>query len=410
MANGMNVKLRPLKTQPTVQNGQRGILLTDPLGISTQVLYIPEGLTLLLELMDGTRNAATLSTGFTLRSGQTLPQHIIEQFITQLDNGLFLDNERFKKAYELALDEYKRTKYRKPKLAGQMYAEDPIELEKQFEGLFKDAGTEDVTSISSLRGIISPHIDFQRGKEVYSEVWQKAQKLIDSDFEIIILLGTDHNASEGKITLTYQNYSTPWGILPTNQEIVKYIAESLGEESFKEELNHANEHSIETVLVWLHFILKKKPYPIVPILCGSFDTFFNDATKFLNSPITMVVERLKEVTKSHKSLIVAAADLSHMGPVFGDRYPLDFAGRANIVKQDKKLIEIISQGSYSELFKTLAGEKNASHVCGLPPIYILLSVLDDVVGIQAGYSVCPASQDSTSVVTVFGMLFGDREG
>jgi len=94
-----------------------------------------------------------------------------------------------------------------------------------------------------------------------------------------------------------------------------------------------------------------------------------------------------------------------MGPVFGDPSPLDFVGRARMAKQDERLIDIMSRGQADDFFAEIRGERDQRHVCGVPPIYIALSVLSGVTGRSVGYEQCPASDDGTSLVSICGILY-----
>jgi hypothetical protein len=52
----------------------------------------------------------------------------------------------------------------------------------------------------------------------------------------------------------------------------------------------------------------------------------------------------------------------------------------------------------------LQAEGDRRHVCGLPPIYLTLRLLDEAQGEPAGYALCPADVQGTSVVTIAGVL------
>jgi hypothetical protein len=57
-------KLREIHMQSAVHQGQQGILLTDPLGLSERRLFVPVALAPLLPLIDGSRDLGTLRIGF----------------------------------------------------------------------------------------------------------------------------------------------------------------------------------------------------------------------------------------------------------------------------------------------------------------------------------------------------------
>ena len=71
----------------------------------------------------------------------------------------------------------------------------------------------------NLVGLISPHIDYPRGWRTYARTWQLAADAVE-EAELVILLGTDHGGGAGALTLTRQNYATPWGVLPTARRIL----------------------------------------------------------------------------------------------------------------------------------------------------------------------------------------------
>lgn len=401
----MKFKLRDIRTQPFLQRGQKGILLTDPLGISQKMMFIPSSLALLLTLMDGTRDIGTLRAGFELRTGTSLNNSLVEQLLSQLDDALFLENERFMQAYEIALNDYRSGASRPPALLGKCYPSDAGELNTLLQQYINQLEDDDHECPSEVKGLISPHIDFERGGHIYAEVWSKAKVAVERA-ELVVILGTDHNEGEGKVTLTRQNYETPWGVIPTAQDVVEELVRELGEGAFDCELNHRGEHSIEVATIWLHYLLGDKQCRLLPILCGSFQSFVERYESPLKaSHIFSTVEVLKRVCSCQRTIIVAAGDLAHMGPVFGDPLSLDYLGRASMAKQDKKLIDIMSRGKAEEFFTEISNERDRRHVCGLPPIYIALSVLSGATGIPLGYAQCPASDDGSSLVSICGMVY-----
>lgn len=405
----MQIKLREIRAQPTVQRGQQGILLTDPLGIGQKTLFVPNSLALLLQLMDGTRDLGTLRTGFELRTGTPLGNSVIEQLLSQFDEALFLENERFSQAYEAAINAYRSASSRPPTLAGTCYPAAAQELDIFLKKYFDQLNDDDLKYPAELRGLISPHIDYERGGSIYAQIWSKAREVL-RQAELVVILGTDHNEGQGRITLTHQNYETPYGVIPTAQDVINELANEIGKEAFACELNHRGEHSIEAALVWLHYLIGQNKCHVAPILCGSFQTFIERGESPIKAPhIASTVDTLKKVAEHRLTVFVAAADLAHIGPVFGDSLPVDLVGRARMSKQDEELVSIISRGNAEDFFAQIAKEKDMRHICGLPPIYIALSIMSEATGTLAGYAQCPASNDGSSLVSICGMLFSKIE-
>jgi len=401
----MNPKLREIRTQPMAQRGQEGVVLTDPLGVSPKNLFVPSSIALLLTLMDGTRDVGTLRAGFELRTGRTVSNATVEQILSHLDEALFLENDQFFEAYQNALDSYRTSPTRHPILAGSCYPDDPATLRSFMQEHLDQASCDSLEEPEGVVGLISPHIDYQRGAHVYAQVWSKAKTALEKA-ELIIILGTDHNDSKGMITLTRQNYETPLGVVPTANDIVQEIADELGDDAFAFELNHRCEHSVEAALIWLQYLLGDKTCPIVPILCGSFQIFIENGESPLKArQIASTINVLKKVCQRQRTIVIAAADLAHMGLIFGDSMPLDIVGRARMAKNDEELIQILCRGAADDFYSIIQKEKDRRHVCGVPPIYIGLSSMASTQGTPAGYAQCPASPDRTSLVSICGVLY-----
>jgi AmmeMemoRadiSam system protein B len=401
----MNPKLREIRTQPIVSGGRQGILLSDPLSISPGALFIPRPLALILALLDGTRDIGTVRAGFELRTGTPLNISILERLISELDEALFLDNERFAQAYALATEDFRSAVSRLPILVGRCCPADAGELGAFLQTYLDQMDDADMGSLSNVKGLVSPHIDFPRGGPIYARVWAKAKAAVN-EAELVAILGTDHNGGDGTITLTRQNYETPWGMIPTAQDVVDEVAAQAGDEVFRYELHHSVEHSVEAAIIWLHYLLDGRQCQVLPVLCGSFRQFIDRGESPSQSAhISATVETLKRVAARRQTLVVAAGDLAHVGPAFGDPYSVDFAGRAKLASQDKRLMEIMSRGQAQDFYEEIRREDDRRHICGMPPIYIAQSVLSGVDGSSVGYAQCPASEDGSSVVSICGMIY-----
>jgi AmmeMemoRadiSam system protein B len=404
----MKPKLREIEIHLMQQTGQQGILLQDPLRLSGQAVFLPLSLAPLLELCDGTRDEAGLRASLAVRAGIQLGSTTLERILGQLDEALLLDNERFAEAYDTTLQSFRTATFRTPVLAGESYPADPEALEEELRA-YLDAVDEveqqENVSQGEIRGLISPHIDFRRGGAVYAQVWQKAAQLV-REAEVAVIFGTDHIGGEGKLTFTHQRYATPWGALPTANGIVDMIARELGPQFvFHDELHHRGEHSIELAVVWLHYLLGNKQCELIPVLCGSFQQFIEgEGGPSQDAEISAALELLKEATASQKIIVVAAGDLAHVGPAFGDPYAVDLVERARLKVADEELMTSICAGDEEAFFQGVKKAGNRRRICGLPPIYMALGLLGDTEGVVTGYAQCPADQQGSSFVSICGIL------
>ena len=390
------------------REGQQGILLHDPLRLSGQAVFLPLSLAPLLELCDGARDEAGLRASLAVRAGIQLGSTTLERILAQLDEALLLDNERFAEAYNAALQSFRTATFRPPVLAGESYPADPEALEEEFRAYLDAVGKgeqQENAAPSELRGLISPHIDYQRGGAVYAQVWQKAVQAVRGA-EVAVIFGTDHIGGEANLTFTHQRYATPWGALPTANDIVDMVVQELGPKVvFHDELHHRGEHAIELAVTWLHYLLGDRPCELVPILCGSFQKFIEgEHDPGQDAEISAGLDILKDATASRRTIVIAAGDLAHVGPAFGDPYAVDLVERVRLKAADEGLMTSICSGDEEAFFQRVKEDRDRRRICGLPPIYMALRLLGDTEGVVTGYAQCPADQQGTSFVSICGIL------
>jgi AmmeMemoRadiSam system protein B len=401
----MYPKLRPLQPVPTTHAGRAGFVLRDPLALSEQALFLPRGLAPLLALCDGTRDLSGLQAALMIRFGVRASLDVLTQLVAQFDAAYLLDNERFAEAHDTALAAYRDASCRPPKLAGKSYPDDPDQLAAYLAAFKAELPADERASKTDaeVRGVVCPHIDFQRGGRVYAGLWRRAAEAARGA-ELIVVLGTDHH-SGNLLTLTRQHYATPWGTLPTAHAAVETLAHAIGEEeAFRDELHHQVEHSIELAVVWLHAALGDRRPDVVPVLVGPFQGFVDgQGSPDSDERLARAVETLREMATRQRTLVIAAADLAHMGPAFGGR-PLDLLGQAQLKRADDQLLGAICQGDAGGFFDHIKAEGDRRNICGLPPIYLTLRMLGHSHGQVTGYEICPADQANTSSVSVAGVL------
>ena len=403
-------KLRLLEPQLVEYEGQRMIYLHDSLGIAEGGALIPQPLAPLLSLCDGTRDISGLRSGLLLRTGNTLPEHVIAQIVEQLDDALLLENGAYQDAAAAVVERYRAARHRPPSHAGPVYPGDAAGLRRRFAAYCEETpASADDTAVGDLVGMLCPHIDYARGNKTYAELWQRAKPSL-ADVELVIILGTDHSGGPGMLTPTRQNYFTPHGALPTDTDIVDGLADALGARAYQEEIHHIKEHSIELAAVWLHHFLDGRACPVVPILCGSFHHFVSGkGYPWDDARIAAAVEYLRDATAGRNTLVIAAGDLAHMGPAFGDGAPLDAVARARLAAEDGGSMADICRGDAQGFFRRSRAESDARRVCGISPIYLMLEYLSGrkLRGESMGYDQCPADAEGGSLVSIAGALLYD---
>ena len=156
-----------------------------------------------------------------------------------------------------------------------------------------------------------------------------------------------------------------------------------------------------------HLFNDKRDFKILPILCNSFYKFIQDGTSpgkdhktatFLKS-IKEIVTRL-----GNKAVVIAGADLAHMGNKFGDAEAVNDSTLQWIKTRDYLSIKHSENLDREAFYRSVEEEKDKRKICGLSPIYALLSVINAKKGEMLDYGQA-LERDTGSVVTYTSMGF-----
>jgi MEMO1 family protein len=408
-------QLRPVEVSRVSHEGSDFFLLKDPRQLSDQSMLIPVPLGPYLQNVDGTNTVAEIIEAALSLGAQPVPQELIENLLNRLDEMLLLSNGRFDKEMERRLDEYREAPSRKPALADRAYPGGTDDLRGYLDGFgfpyMNPEQSPDNLRTGELKAIISPHIDFERGGDSYGMIWEQVRGQLD-DVELFVVFGTDHNGDGPRLTLTNQNYETPIGMLETDMELVDELARILStdaeveDHAFADEYNHAGEHSIELTTVWLHRIIGGSNAKMLPILCGSFGGLVMDGASDPDDhpQIAAAIKLLQEVATQRRTIFVAAADLAHVGPAFGDtdEMPADSDHRKRVQADDERLMSAVTSGDRMKFFELVKNDQDRNKICGLAPIYMTLWASGATEGVWNGYQQCQADEADTSFVSIAG--------
>lgn len=371
-------KVRPLEATPTILQNKRAIMLRDPSSISDKVLILSEELFFLVSLMDGTNRVLDLQVNWVRKFGTLITSDKIQELISQLDDALFLESENFTNYLNNLKNEYSKAKTRHAYLWGKAYPSDVSELSTYLYNLLKDV--EKKEERKKPKGIISPHIDYQRGGKCYA--WAYSELMDIDSTTTFIIFGTSHFQSEPLFILTKKDFETPFGILKNDIEFIEELEKKLNKDLCKDEFAHRNEHSIELQTIFLKYIFQQKDIKIVPVLCGSFHQFIKENKSPAESQevqdfLSAIKDTVSSFSKQGKSIFfIAGADLSHIGLNFGDRDPVNYGNLDEINKSDMEMLKYVENLDAEGFYNCIAEEKDRRRICGLPPIYLLLKVID----------------------------------
>ena len=380
--------------------------LADARQISDKMVVVPMAAQSLLPLMNGERAVGEIVTQ--VGHGLTVP--ILQQLIAQLDEAGLLFGPRFDAMLAEMRRDFDSSEVLPPAatdalvtgLARQKLGETATEEQRAVEGpkLLREMIDEWIKqaleneanpSFNELpRAILVPHIDYPRGWLNYAAVWGR-MRVVDRPDRVVIL-GTNHFGMGTGVTGCDKGFQTPLGVSPIDQAFVDALKRKLGPEQserlFADRYDHEREHSIELQLPWIQHCLgpndKGDHIPVFGVLVH--DPVVNAGESYDGQGLAVApfIEALKAAMGEvgGKTLVVASADLSHVGPMFGDKQQL--AGdtpeveqaRNKVLQHDHEMLAHVGQNRPDDLIAAMSWQQNPTRWCSLGNIFVTLKAVE----------------------------------
>jgi MEMO1 family protein len=402
-------RLRPLEVFPAQVDGRQVLCLRDPLHLTDSVVSLPRQAAAILGLFDGRHSLLDIQEAHARRFGSLLFRGQLLELIHSLDEHLLLDSPRFARHREAVEAEFRRSLERPAQLAGRAYPSDPLELQAQMDGFFSASDGPGTVLASPdaarLTGLIAPHIDFQRGGPCYAWSYREAGPALDADRWVI--LGTVHAPIVRPFTLTRKSFRTPHGTAENDRAFTDDLLARVGERYLDDEFAHRGEHSIEFQCVFLRRLVLG-PLRIVPVLCGSLHEAIEAGRPPIDGEVAEFLAALGETAAKHggRTIFVASADLAHIGPQFGDEDQITPDILRVVEAADRKMLAQVEAGDAGGFFRAVAQDGDRRRICGLPPIYAMLRLLDGCRGRLLHYGQWP---DPNGTVTFAALAMYGKE-
>jgi hypothetical protein len=371
-----NPRLRPdIQMVASILEGRRVITFHDPYQLGGRMVAVDMNLLPLLELLDGRHSARDIQMAMMSRQGGRLVfQTEIESFIDQLDRVFLLDSDLFRERMRKVREDFEREPKRPFVHGGKCYDADPGMFARFVEEVESTLPPQDEDGKENICGVLSPHIDIQVARRTYVGTYRP---LKGRSYDLIILLGVNHNAQDGLYSLSGKNYLTPYGELPADGDCVRELRKKLPRGTLSsDDFGHKMEHSIEFQTLFLHHYLKNST-PIVPILCGSLHEFIQGGRDlFADERYQAMREVLRDIIRRRENrvLCVAGVDFAHVGLKFGDPLPAD-ALLPQTRLNDEKVLSFILNGETDRIFENALETGDRYKICGLPAILLLSDLL-----------------------------------
>jgi len=393
-------RLRPVEAFRLPDGGGVTIGVRDRSGLSEVMLSLSAPALHIMSMMDGDHTCDDIRRQFQTQFGAPLAGDTLHSMISHLEDAHFLEGPGFEAFYQSLLHEYRNGRTREMPHASALGIDDG-------HGAIFDEMLADVNGQGSSRkvvGLIAPHLDYPRGRPCYAAAFATLRN--QSPPVRVIILGTNHFGRSTSVVATGNDFSTPLGVTKVDRSFLGKLEERCGDlRTF--ELDHAGEHSIELQVAWLQHVFGPDAFTIVPLLCpdpcGPTGTAPLDGRGVDLREFALTLGKLIR-NDAGETLILAGADLSHVGAAFGDERPLDDAFLDEVRKRDQQALDRIVAGEVDAFLQCVAEQENPTRVCSAGCIFVLAAALPDASATFLGYhqAVDPSTQ---TCVTCAAMAF-----
>jgi MEMO1 family protein len=382
-------KLRPVRGFPAQMGEQTVLGLADARQISPKVVFTSPAAQGLLPMLDGSRDLDQIVG----EVGQGLTRDILESLVAQLDDAGLIEGPTFEAIFEKVRTDFDAsanlpagtTAALAEALAGQALGEDSTEeqraqaapdiLREAMDAWIDQSLTdaEDPSFDTLPKAVIVPHIDYPRGWVNYGSVWGRL-RVVDRPDRIVIL-GTNHFGSSTGVCGCNKGFESPLGLCELDTQFADALEARLGDALFAHRYDHEQEHSIELQIPWIQHCIGADEAGNHCKVFGALihDPAANNGESYDGEGVSLsaFVDAMRETLAElgGTTLIVSSADLSHVGPAFGDEHPLagedpeTEAFRNKVLTHDREMLELVAQGKGEELVAAMAWQQNPTRWC-----------------------------------------------
>ncbi|MFM8569685.1 MAG: AmmeMemoRadiSam system protein B, partial [Candidatus Kapaibacterium sp.] len=249
---------------------------------------------------------------------------------------------------------------------------------------------------SDARAILAPHIDFRVDRQVYAAPFNAIR---DSEFELVVHIGTSHYGWQDQFLLTRKDFVTPLGTVTTDRALVDRLYDTCEVPLTRNDVAYAPEHALEFHHVFLQHLFPDRRFTVLPVLVTSFgDHVQEQKDPMKDRRVRSFIEALQSVVREsgRRTLWVVSGDLAHVGRRFGDAWDAE-SMLDTLRAEDQETMDSIIKGSPRDVFDGIARNGDRRRVCGLPPVWTMLQALGPTSGTALGYGQWNDSPTGTAV-------------
>jgi AmmeMemoRadiSam system protein B len=373
--------LRPVESivVPDAQHG-RVLVLRDTQGITDAHAVVPPPLVPVVARFTGRATCEQIAQEASDELGVEVPVEVVVRLAGELDRGLFLEGPTSRAARARSEREFAEARVRAASHAGGAYHGDRRALERYIDECLaraNGAGAQ-AARAGALVALVAPHIDPWRGAVGYGHAYSALAAALPAEADTFVLFGTSHAPMREPFALCRKAFDTPFGAVDADEASVDALAAHAdGFDPYADQFNHKREHSLEFQVVFLKHLLQRRSFRIVPVLAGlgTHQTTGEDPAG--DARVARFMGGVRQLVESRpgRVVVVAGADLAHVGPRFGDERACDEAQRLDLERADRASLDRATSLDAGGFWSHVASDLQERRVCGLAPIWSLLHAL-----------------------------------
>jgi MEMO1 family protein len=386
----MDARSRPvLRTVESIvvpdRDHGRVLVLRDTQGVTDGHAVIPPALASIVIRFNGRLTCEDIASEASAEVGQPIPIDLVVRLAEELERGLFLEGAVFRAARTRVEREFAEATVRPATHAGGAYHGEAPALERYIEEacLAKANGTHGNGAqgngvAGAMRALVAPHIDPWRGALGYGRAYAALARAIPPEVDTFLLFGTSHAPMREPFALCRKAFDTPLGQVQADEAGIDALAGAArGFDPFADQFNHKREHSLEFQIVFLKHMLKQRDFRIFPVLAGLGANQMSGVDPDGDARVAAFMDGVRSLVESRpgRVVVVAGADMAHVGPRFGDASAYGEEQRRVLEKADRASLDHAIAIDAQGFWKHVTADLEERRVCGLAPIWSLLRTL-----------------------------------
>lgn len=404
-------RLRKVRGMPVPVKGPEDKQMTmlgiaDAQQISSKMVVTHPAFQMVLPMMDGSRDLDQIVS----EAGKGLERPMLEQLVAQLDDAGLLFGPKYESLAQKMREEFDQADSLPPGATAQMAdmlvahalggeASDEQkaqmggeklgeQIDKWIDEALKDTDTPSFDQLPAA--IMAPHIDYVRGWMNYAHVYGR-MRVVDRPDRVVVL-GTNHFGQSTGICGCDKGFESPMGECRVDAQFLETLTGELGQDHAAKMLanryDHENEHSIELHIPWIQHVFGKDDQGNYPKIFAALvhDPTVNNGESYdgeglgLDPFVTALKATIAKV--GGRTLVVSSADLSHVGPAFGDQQAL--AGdseeaqqfRTQVATHDQEMLRMVADMKVDDLISSMAWQQNPTRWCSIGNIVATMRTIE----------------------------------